>query len=117
TLGRKGAWELREVARELGLAVRLCGHVIESAEFWEGVRTEVAGDSWLDGASMVVLPAWVENQPRRLLHAVAAGIPVIASEACGLAGLPGVVTLRENDGAALLAAISSIAPCDIPLPA
>ena len=42
TLGRKGAWELRIVARELDLPVRLCGPVLEGVDFWSGVRTERA---------------------------------------------------------------------------
>ncbi|NUO76647.1 MAG: vanw family protein [Lysobacter sp.] len=35
-------------------------------------------------ADAVVLPAWVEHQPRALLAAIASGVPVIACAACGL---------------------------------
>jgi hypothetical protein len=114
TIGRKGPYALRAVARQLGLRVKLGGPVLEDSAFWSGVEIVEAGDDWLAQTAAVVLPAWVENQPRRLLQAVAAGIPVIASEACGLAGLPGVIALRENDGAALQAAIKSIANRDTP---
>src|SRR5262249_46807586 len=93
TLGRKGAYELRAAARELDLQVRLAGPVLEDPEFWSGVRVERAGEDWLDGAAAVVLPAWVEHQPRRLLEACAAGVPVIASDACGLANVPGTTTV------------------------
>lgn len=110
TLGRKGAYELRQAARQLGLRVKLGGPVLEDAAFWRGVETLAADDAWLAQTAAVVLPAWVENQPRRLLQAVAAGLPVIASKACGLAGVPGVVTLRtnDNDSAALVEALAAV---------
>lgn len=108
TLGRKGAYSMRAAVRELGLRVTLGGPVIEDAAFWSGVETVASGESWLGQTAAVVLPAWVENQPRRLLQAVAAGIPVIASEACGLEGLRGVTTLRDNDDAALVTALAEM---------
>lgn len=43
--------------------------------------------SWREGllqADVVALPAWVEHQPRALLGAIASGVPVIATPACGL---------------------------------
>lgn len=109
TLGRKGAYELREAVRELNLPVRLCGPVIESIDFWRGLKTEhhVSGD-WLAGARCVVLPAWVENQPRRILEAIAAEVPVIVSDACGLEGISGVVTVPTGDADALRAAIEDV---------
>lgn len=108
TLGRKGAYELREAARLLGLHIVLAGHVIESADFWQGIETAPAGENWLANAKAVVLPAWIEPQPRRLLRAVAAGIPVIASEACGMSDVAGVTTLPEGDVGALVAALSKV---------
>jgi glycosyltransferase involved in cell wall biosynthesis len=42
-----------------------------------------------------VLPAHVEHAPRALLRAVAAGVPVVASTACGLAGLQGLHNVAE----------------------
>jgi hypothetical protein len=108
TLGRKGAHEVREAARQLGLAVRVCGPNLEAPGFWDGVTTEPAGANWLDGAAVVVLPAWVEHRPRRLLEAVAAGIPVIASPACGLDGVAGVTAVPAGDLAALRSAIEAL---------
>jgi hypothetical protein len=109
TLGRKGAYELREAIRGLDLPIRLCGPVIEAPHFWHGFKTErhVSGD-WLADARCVVLPAWVENQPRRILEAIAAGIPVIASEACGVSGLDGVTTVRAGDADELRSAIEQV---------
>jgi glycosyltransferase involved in cell wall biosynthesis len=57
----------------------------------------------------VVLPAWVEHQPRALLRAIAAGVPVIASRACGVEGLPGVRTIAAGDVDGLRAAIDELA--------
>lgn len=104
TLGRKGAGELAAAARELGVRVQLGGPLLEGAEGWRGVETTPAQPGWA-GVAVVVLPAWVEHQPRRLLQALAAGVPVVASEACGLAGVSGVVSVPAGDAGALTAAL------------
>lgn len=101
TLCRKGAYELREVARKLSLEVVPLGGILEGADFWEDIQLAPRGSHWLDDVDAVVLPAFVEHAPRRLLQAVAAGIPVIASEACGLSHLPGVTTIARGDTKAL----------------
>jgi hypothetical protein len=108
TLGRKGAWELREALRELRLPLTLGGPVLERPDFWEGIETTRAGEDWLEDAAAVVLPAWVEHQPRRLLQAIAVGIPVIVTEACGLAGVDGVTTVPTGNTAALREAIDAV---------
>lgn len=100
TLGRKGAWELRE----LGEPLKIVGPILEHPDFWNGQEIE-RGEFSLEGVRAVVLPAWVENQPRRLLQAVASGIPVVASEACGLAGVEGVTTIPSGDVAAIRKAL------------
>jgi len=101
TLGRKGAYELRAVARELDLPLLLGGPVLEGDGFWDGVRATTANGALLQDAAAVVLPAWLEDQPRRLLQAVAAGIPIVASDACGLDGVQGVHVIRTGDVNAL----------------
>lgn len=109
TLGRKGAYELREAARQLGdITIRLGGPVLESADFWSGFNVKPAGEDWLTNAAVVVLPAWVEHQPRRLLRAVAAGIPIIASEACGLKHVPGITTIPCGEVESLVNALKVI---------
>ena len=55
-----------------------------------------------------MLPAWVERQPRRLLRALAAGVPVIASEACGLLPQPGLLFVPVGDAEALAKALASV---------
>ncbi len=104
TLGRKGAWELQS----LGLPLTLSGPNIESPDFWEGIEVEQR-DFSLEGVAVVVLPAWVENQPRRLLETVASGIPVIATDVCGLDGVEGVTVVETGNTAMLKAAIERLA--------
>ncbi len=101
TLGRKGAYELREALRALPVELVLGGPVLESSEFWD--RPTRRGG--LDQADLVVLPSHVEAAPRRLLTALSRGIPVIASDACGLGPQPGLTVIAAGDVAALRAAI------------
>ncbi len=105
TLSRKGALEVRETLRGLRSPVTLAGPLLEGADFWNGTRTQPASDDWLADAAAVVLPGWVENQPRRLLAALAAGVPVICTPACGLSGMPGVTLVPEGDSKALWEAL------------
>jgi hypothetical protein len=101
TLGRKGAYELRQ----LDLPLTLSGSILESPDFWKNHQVTSQPHFTLDQIGTIVLPAWVENQPRRLLQAVANQIPVIASEACGLEGVKGVTTIKLGDPNALKNAI------------
>jgi Glycosyl transferases group 1 len=108
TLGRKGAYELRAVAKEMDLPVLLGGPVLEGGGFWDGVRVAPANGTLLEDAAVVVLPAWLEDQPRRLLQAVAAGTPVIATDACGLDGMSGATTVSAGNAQALHEAVDEI---------
>lgn len=112
TVARKGAYALREAARILGLEIVLLGSDLEGQGFWDGIATSKPRPDadWLDGIAAVVQPAIVEERPRHLLTALAAGIPVIASDACGLAGRDGVTSVAADDPAALIAALSTILP-------
>ena len=106
-LARKGAYEVREAARVLDLEVVLLGNGFEGEGFWHGVRTCRPGPgagAWLDGVAAVVQPALAEEQPRRLLAACAAGVPVVATAACGVGGA-GVTVVPPLDAAALIAAL------------
>jgi hypothetical protein len=104
TLARKGCHEMRDVTQEFDFRLRLGGPILEAPDFWNGVR--LTHDD--DAAIAVVLPAWVEHWPRRLLRAAAAGIPVIASEACGLRGVPNVVEIPIGDATALRDALARV---------
>jgi glycosyltransferase involved in cell wall biosynthesis len=91
-VGRKGAYEVREAARRLGLAVVTPGRDVEGEGFWGDVP--VRRGSPLDGTFAVVLPAILEDRPRILLAAQAAGCPVVATRACGLDGVLEVESLN-----------------------
>ncbi len=101
TIARKGAYAVRAAARALDVTVVAMGGQLEGASFWAGTAT--SSHSGWDGAAVAVQPALVEDQPRRLLAALAAGVPVIASAACGLPAQPGLTIVPADDAAALTA--------------
>lgn len=83
---------------------------LEGPEFWTGVKV-VRPDpargpaAWLAGVAAVVQPALVEEQPRRLLEALAAGVPVLAT--CGLNDSK-VVDIKPLDSADLVTALQQV---------
>lgn len=101
TVGRKGCYELREALRGLNVKLLTMGPYIEDAAFWEGFDVEKAGDDWAERADLVVLPAFVEHRPRRVMQAAARGIAVIASSACGVENIAGIEMVAAGDAAAL----------------
>lgn len=111
-LPRKGAADVAAVARALGAEVQILGSSPGEAALWEGVRWASVGydGDWLARSDVVVLPAHVEHQPRALLHALAAGVPVVASPACGLGLRPGLTEVEPGDVDALLAAVRASVP-------
>jgi glycosyltransferase involved in cell wall biosynthesis len=68
------------------------------------VRTlrPAAPSAWLDGVVAVAQPALVEHEPRRLLQALASGVPVVATPACGLDGFEGLALVEPGDAEALV---------------
>jgi hypothetical protein len=104
TIARKGAFELREAARALDLEVALLGSDLEGADFWSGVRTTRD----LGGVAAFVQPALIEDKPRRLLAALASGIPVIATRECGLPAQNGLTLVPTGDVGALIAALCAV---------
>lgn len=107
TVGRKGCYELREAIRGLDVSLITLGPNIEGTDFWDGFDVARGGDDWLETADLVVLPAFVEHRPLRLLRAVSAGVPVIASSACGVEQVAGITTISAGDAFALKQAIDS----------
>lgn len=97
TVGRKGCHELREALRGMDVKLILLGPLIEGADFWNGFDTEKGDSAWLRQADLVVLPAYIEHKPRRLLMAAANGVPVIASPACGVGDVSGIDIVEPAD--------------------
>lgn len=97
TVGRKGCYELREAIRGLDVKLITLGAYIEDAGFWRGFDAEKGGDNWLEIADLVVLPAFIEHKPRRILLAVSNKIPVIVSNACGLKNIKEVVIFETGN--------------------
>lgn len=101
TVGRKGCYELREAIKDLDVKLIVLGAELEGADFWRGVDWVRGADDWLETADLVVLPAFIEHKPRRLLQAVANRIPVIASTACGLKNVAEIASIEAADVRAL----------------
>lgn len=101
TVGRKGCYELREAVENLDVKIITLGARVEGENFWSGFDVEKGNPNWLEAADLVVLPAFVEHKPRRLLEAVARGVPVIASENCGVENVAGVKTIEAGDRVSL----------------
>lgn len=108
TAGRKGAYELRLVAKELKLKIKLTGSQLEGKEFWQEIETERNEDHWLAGVGLVVLPAYIEDKPRKLLEALARGIPIIATTCCGIKAQSGITLIPPGDATALRQAIENL---------
>ena len=90
---------MREALRELPVQLCLPPGAEETPAFWQGfsIRHAASMAQGIDDADVVVLPAWIEHQPRGLLRAMALGKPVIATDACGLpAGLPWIRVAEGN---------------------
>ena len=110
TVARKGAYELRAALQGSDAQLTILGPVLEDENFWRGVRIEKASktENCFARASAVVLPAFVEHRPVRLLEAIAGGIPVIASTACGLENMKGITGVKAGDVESLRTAINRL---------
>jgi hypothetical protein len=106
-LGRKGAHALRDAVDGLDIDLVVTGRASEPDDpFWRNVSVRrLPAGPWPDPIAAVVLPAVVEHQPRALLRAIALGIPVIATPACGIDEGPGVTLVPEDDAEALREAL------------
>jgi hypothetical protein len=95
-VGRKGAYEIKRLAKELQLELVISGRTIETAHFWQDLKIEKFNGDWRQ-IGLVVYPTYVEHQPRLLLKAVAQGIPVITTTASGLEPSAQVEVLEINN--------------------
>lgn len=94
-LGRKGIFEIAEAFRGSERDLLILGRANEGmGDLLKGVKHRPASPDDLPDCAGLVIPAWVEHEPRLALKALAMGIPVIASKACGLPAHP---LLKEID--------------------
>ncbi|QNR23849.1 VanW family protein [Croceimicrobium hydrocarbonivorans] len=103
-LGRKGAYEMKEIASELNLEFMVSGRSIEAANFWDGLNTQ-SFDGDYDQIGLIIYPTYIEHQPRTILKAIAKGIPIITTTACGIKASEQVQVLSAGDRAGLLHAV------------
>lgn len=109
-LGRKGAFELAAAFREgIDAELKILGRANEgAADPFTGIACSPGTVADLAGASALVLPAWIEHRPQLALLALASGIPVVATEACGLPEHPGLYLLNSPDAAALRTILKAV---------
>jgi hypothetical protein len=109
-LGRKGAFELAAALKGgIGADLEYLGRADEgAADPFTGIACSQTTASGLAAARVLVLPAWIEHQPRLALLALASGIPVIATEACGLPDHSLFVRLPHPDPDELRKALLSV---------
>lgn len=108
-LGRKGVHDLAEALRGSDVVLRVLGRARENGpDPLEGIRCVAATPADLDGCAALVIPAWIEHEPRLALLALASGIPVIASRVCGLPAHPLLREIEAGDAVALRRELSAI---------
>ncbi len=118
TVARKNAHAVRYAARLLGAEVVLLyppSGEHEGRDFWDGVRTSrpEPGADWraASGASVLVAPDLTGERPQKALAALAVGLPVLATSACGLGTQKGVTAIPlDADGETLAEAIAPFLP-------
>lgn len=106
TVARKGALTLRSALVAMDCHLMILARNLEQSDFWQGVNVVAAADD-LEHAAVVVQPALLEDNPRPLLRAVAAGIPVICTGNCGLGKLAGVSTVEFGNVEQLRTALAT----------
>jgi len=110
SLMRKGAWELSAAMAGLDAEIVLPMRDGGEPARWNDIALHRIDDidAALSFCDAVALPAWVEHEPRMLIAAIARGIPVIATAACGLGSLHGWSEVPAGDVDALRAALRRV---------
>ncbi len=112
TAARKGAYLVRSVAIATGLPVISLGKELEGPDFWKDCdhQTMPASDlRWLEQALVVLQPSISEDSNTTLRNAVAAGIPVLGGEFCGLEA-PDFKMIDFGDLEAAVKAVQALRP-------
>lgn len=95
-LGRKGAYEVKRLAKELNLNISVLGNAIEYENFWEDIKTEKFNGNF-EEIGLVIYPTFIENQPRQLLKVISNQIIVITTPASGIDASEKVKIVNIND--------------------
>lgn len=109
-LARKGALEARAAVAALGGILVVPPGDSEPDFFDDGVERATSHLEGLRSADVAILPAFVEHQPRGLLTAIVSGIPVVASDACGLSADLPWKRVEPGDVEGLRAALAAVIP-------
>lgn len=108
-LGRKGIYEIAEAFRDTDHELLILGRAKEGVgEVLKGVKHRAGSVDDLHNCAGLVIPAWVEHEPRLALKALAMGIPVIATKACGLSVHPLLNEIDAGDVERLKKALGEI---------
>ena len=95
-VGRKGAFEIKRLLKELEINLVISGRIIENDAFWESCKIEKFNGDF-EQIGLIVYPTFIEHQPRQLLKAISKGIPVITTPACGLESSELVIIVENNN--------------------
>lgn len=110
-LGRKGIHELADALRESGGELLVLGRAREDGpDPLADLPHRPATLADLTNCTALVIPAWVEHEPRLALLALSKDIPVIASRGCGLPDHPLLTEVDEGDVRALTVAMTGGTP-------
>lgn len=108
-LGRKGIHEIAAALQGTEHELLVLGRACEgSSDPLKSIRHRRAAVSEITSCTALVLPAWIEHEPRLALRALASGVPVIASRACGLPHHPLLTEIDAGDADALKQAMRSL---------
>ncbi len=101
-LGRKGIHDLADALLETGGELLVLGRAREgNGNPLASISHRPATIAELTSCTALVIPAWIEHEPRLALRALAMGVPVIASRACGLPAHPLLTEIDAGDAASL----------------
>lgn len=107
-MGRKGIYELATALKGTTHKLLILGGAREGgADPLAVLHHRRASVSELAGSTALVLPAWIDHEPRLALLALASGIPVIASKAYGLPPHPRLIQVDAGDVEALKNALAA----------
>jgi hypothetical protein len=106
-LGRKGVYELAAAMKDMPGELLVLGRAHEgSNDPLADIPHRQGSIGELDQCTALILPAWIEHEPRIALRALASRIPVIATTACGLPQHPLLKEVRAGDSDALREAMA-----------